>query len=318
MNPVLLSVLFAFAATAVCCPLLIWGLKSLKLTQPILSELPSDHQAKRGTPLMAGLILFCGIAAPFLVHTSPLTGYLGAVFLLFSLIGFLDDMKKALFQNPSGISARTKLLFQFLFTAVLLYVLYSYFELSTNIPVTATMELVLPVFLYFSIAALFIVGSANAINFTDGMDGLLIVVSLPTYLFFFAISEQPEVQLFCLTMIASLIGLLFYNLYPAKAFMGDTGSLAIGGSLAFLCVMEKVEILAPLLFFVYFAEQLSVILQVWYYKKTKLRIFKMAPIHYHFRLKYGWSENTIVLVFGSVSWACALLCYMLWRYVLVT
>ncbi|WP_246627617.1 phospho-N-acetylmuramoyl-pentapeptide-transferase [Paenibacillus solanacearum] len=235
---------------------------------------------------------------------------------MFSFIGLLDDMKKAVFQNPSGISARTKLVFQFLFTGVLLYALYSYFERGTAIPVTASTELVLPVVVYYAIAALFIVGSANAINFTDGMDGLLIVVSLPTYLFFFAISERPEVQLFCLTMIASLIGLLLYNLYPAKAFMGDTGSLAIGGSLAFLCVLERTEVLAPLLFFIYFAEQGSVILQVWYYKKTKLRIFKMAPIHYHFRLKYGWSENKIVLVFGSVSWGCALLCYILWRLVL--
>jgi UDP-N-acetylmuramyl pentapeptide phosphotransferase/UDP-N-acetylglucosamine-1-phosphate transferase len=117
-------------------------------------------------------------------------------------------------------------------------------------------------------------------------------------------------------MVASLLGLFLYNIYPAKAFMGDTGSLAIGGSLAFLSIIEKVEILTPILFFVYLAEQLSVILQVWYYKKTKLRIFKMTPIHYHFSLKYGWSENKIVIVFGSVSWICTCISWMVWRFLL--
>jgi phospho-N-acetylmuramoyl-pentapeptide-transferase len=98
--------------------------------------------------------------------------------------------------------------------------------------------------------------------------------------------------------------------------MGDTGSLAIGGSLAFLAIVEKVEILTPILFFVYFAEQLSVILQVWYYKKTKLRIFKMTPIHYHYSLKYGWSENKIVMIFGTISWLCAIVCWFTWRYLM--
>jgi UDP-N-acetylmuramyl pentapeptide phosphotransferase/UDP-N-acetylglucosamine-1-phosphate transferase len=184
---------------------------------------------------------------------------------------------------------------------------------DTDIVIFGDMKLDLLPVVYLAVMSLFIVGSANAINFTDGLDGLLIVVAIPTYFFFFVISDYPEVKLFCLTLIACLLGLLIYNIYPAKAFMGDTGSLAIGGSLAFLAMIEKVEILIPLLFLVYFAEQLSVILQVWYYKRTKLRIFRMAPIHYHYSLKYGWSENRIVLVFGLVSWMCCLLCLLLWK-----
>src|SRR6185437_5277588 len=122
----------------------------------------------------------------------------------------------------------------------------------------------LPVVVYAAVILLFVVGTANAINFTDGLDGLLINAAIPTYFFFFIISDHTEVKLFSLVMIACLLGLFLYNIYPAKAFMGDTGSLAIGGSLSFLAVLEKVELLIPILFFVYLAEQLSVILQVWY------------------------------------------------------
>jgi UDP-N-acetylmuramyl pentapeptide phosphotransferase/UDP-N-acetylglucosamine-1-phosphate transferase len=130
------------------------------------------------------------------------------------------------------------------------------------------------------------------------------------------VSDSPEVQIFCLVMIGCLLGFLIYNIFPAKAFMGDTGSLAIGGSLSFLAVMEKVEILIPVLFFIYFAEQLSVILQVSSFKLTNKRIFKMTPIHYHFGLKYGWSETTIVAVFGFISWLCVFICLAYWRFLL--
>jgi phospho-N-acetylmuramoyl-pentapeptide-transferase len=308
--------LITFFIVALSTPVLIWGLRSLKLTQPIRAELPADHQAKRGTPLMAGLILFVGIASLLYSHTSSLTLFLGSTFLLFGLVGFIDDFKKAVFQDPSGVSGKTKLILQFTFTTALLLVLFRYFSATSNIAVPGHLMIQLHVAIYFILMLLIIVGSANAINFTDGLDGLLIIVAIPSYFFFFSISSHYEVQLFCLIMVASLLGLFLYNIYPAKAFMGDTGSLAIGGSLAFLSIIEKVEILTPILFFVYLAEQLSVILQVWYYKKTKLRIFKMTPIHYHFSLKYGWSENKIVIVFGSVSWICTCISWMVWRFLL--
>lgn len=265
---------------------------------------------------MAGLILFVGIASLLYSHTSPLTLFLGSTFLLFSLVGFIDDFKKALFQDPSGVSGKTKLILQFTFTIGLLLVLFLYFSATSNIAVPGQLILQLNVAIYFILMLFFVVGCANAINFTDGLDGLLIMVAVPSYCFFFSISNHYEVQLFCLIMVASLMGLFLYNIYPAKAFMGDTGSLAIGGSLAFLSIIEKVELLTPILFFVYFAEQLSVILQVWYYKKTKLRIFRMTPIHFHYSLKYGWSENKIVIVFGAVSWICAIISWMIWKFLM--
>ncbi|WP_422658819.1 phospho-N-acetylmuramoyl-pentapeptide-transferase [Paenibacillus sp. EC2-1] len=306
----------SFLLVALLTPLLIKGLHTLKLTQPIRTELPPDHQAKRGTPLMAGLILLTGVATSLQSLPAPLMMFLCVTFILFSSIGFMDDFKKAAFQDPSGISGRMKLLLQFVFTGALLYVLFRSFGLTSDITLFQGFELHLPIYIYLPIILLFVVGSANAINFTDGLDGLLINVAIPTYFFFFLISDKPEVQTFSLVMIGCLLGLFIYNIYPARAFMGDTGSLAIGGSLSILAVIEKVEILIPILFFVYLAEQLSVILQVWYYKRTKLRLFRMAPIHYHFSLKYGWSENKIVMVFGFVSWFSVLLCWFLWKYVI--
>lgn len=304
----------SFLLVAFLTPLLIWGLRNLKLTQPIRSELPPDHQAKQGTPLMAGLILLVGVVTSIQFHPAPLMNFLCMTFLLFSSVGFMDDLKKAVWQDPSGISGRTKLMFQFAFTGILLITLFHSFTLTSDISLFHGFQLHLPVYAYIAIMLLFVVGSANAINFTDGLDGLLINVAIPTYFFFFLISDKQEVQTFSLVMIGCLLGLFFYNIYPARAFMGDTGSLAIGGSLSILAVIEKVEILIPILFSVYLAEQFSVILQVWYYKRTKLRLFKMAPIHYHFSLKYGWSENKIVIVFGFISWASTLICWLIWKY----
>ncbi|MBB6672017.1 phospho-N-acetylmuramoyl-pentapeptide-transferase [Cohnella nanjingensis] len=317
MNFSLLRALgLSFLLVAMLTPLLIWGLRTLKLTQPIRVELPPDHQAKRGTPLMAGLILLTGVATSAYFHPEPLIVFLGGTFVLFSLIGFMDDFKKAAYQDPSGMSGRTKLICQFAVTILLLFVLLYQFDLSPDIALFGGFSLQLPLYVYLILVVLFIVGSANAINFTDGLDGLLINVAIPTYFFFFAISEHAEVKTFSLVMIGCLLGLFLYNIYPAKAFMGDTGSLAIGGSLAFLAVLEKVEILIPLLFSVYLAEQFSVMLQVWYYKKTKLRIFRMTPIHFHFSLKYGWSENKIVMIFGFVSWLSAIVSWLIWRFLM--
>lgn len=306
----------SFLLVAVLMPMLIWTLRRLRLTQPIRSELPADHQAKRGTPLMAGLILIVGVATSLPSQPVPLMLLLCASFLLFGSIGFLDDFKKAAWQDPSGISGRMKLVLQFIFTGILLYVLMHFFGLTTDISLFQGYQLHLPVYAYVAVMLLFVVGSANAINFTDGLDGLLINVAIPTYFFFFMISDKPEVQTFSLVMIGCLLGLFLYNIYPARAFMGDTGSLAIGGSLSILAVIEKVEILIPILFFIYLAEQLSVILQVWYYKRTKLRLFRMTPIHFHFSLKYGWSENKIVMIFGFISWLSVLLCWLIWKYLM--
>lgn len=316
MKDQIIPAIIAFIAVAFLSPLLIASLRKLRLLQPIRKELPSDHQLKKGTPLMFGLILFIGIIVSILFLTTPLMYFLCITYILFSFVGFLDDFWKASRQDPGGVSSRTKLIFQFLFTVPLLLYVINVLDVDTSIHIYKDITLELPMVLYIIVITLFIVGSANAINFTDGLDGLLGVVAIPTYFFFFMVSDSPEVQMFSIIMIGCLLGFLIYNIFPAKAFMGDTGSLAIGGSLSFLAVIEKVEILIPILFFIYFAEQLSVIMQVTSFKLTHRRIFKMTPIHYHFGLKYGWSETTIVAVFGFISWFCALLCLAYWKFLL--
>lgn len=298
--------IISFVAATVLSPVLLTVLKFFRLTQPIRKELPSNHQKKKGTPLMLGGIFLLGVMSALIFKPSKLTVFLSVTFILFGIIGFADDFWKASRQDPGGISGKTKLFFQFLFTGFLLAYLILNYGVNTNILVYKSWALGLSVQSYILIMTLFIVGSANAINFTDGLDGLLGVVAIPTYFFFFVISDTPEVKIFCIAMIGSILGFLLYNLFPAKGFMGDTGSLAIGGSLSILAVIEKVEILIPILFFVYFAEQLSVILQVFAFKLTGKRLFKMSPIHYHFGLKYRWSENKTVLIFGVVSWICAI------------
>jgi len=312
----IIPALIAFIVVAILSPLFIATLRKLKLIQPIRKELTFDHQLKKGTPLMFGIILFVGIILSILFSPTPLMYFLCITYILFSFIGFLDDFWKASRQDPGGVSGKTKLILQFLFTGTLLYYVIVELGIDTKINIFKDITLDFPMVLYVIVITLFIVGSANAINFTDGLDGLLGVVAIPTYFFFFVISDKIEVQLFSLIMIGCLLGFLIYNIYPAKAFMGDTGSLAIGGSLSFLAVLEKVEILIPILFFIYFAEQLSVILQVSSFKLTQKRIFRMTPIHYHFGLKYGWSETTIVTVFGFISWICVFICLAYWRFLL--
>lgn len=308
--------ILSFASVSILCPFFILLLKRLGLTQPIRKELPADHQLKKGTPLMTGSIFALGVVIALFFNHSPLMVFLSTTYFLFGLVGFWDDFWKASRQDPGGISGKTKLVFQFLFTGVLLYYLVTVLGINTDIRITSNLIIPMPMIVYIVIVGLFVIGSANAINFTDGMDGLLGVVCIPTYFFFYYISDSTEVQIFCLMMIACVLAFLIYNIYPAKAFMGDTGSLAIGGSLAFLAVHEKVEIIIPILFFIYFAEQLSVIMQVSYYKLTGKRIFRMSPIHYHFGLKYGWSENMIVIVFGFISWICTFMCLIYWRFFL--
>jgi len=312
----LIPAFISFIAVAILSPLLISALRHLKLIQPIRKELPSNHQLKKGTPLMLGIILFVGIIVSLIFYPTPLMYFLCITYILFSFVGFLDDFWKASRQDPGGVSGKTKLIFQFIFTGTLLFYMINVLDIDTSINIYKNISLELPMVLYVFVIILFVVGSANAINFTDGLDGLLGVVAIPTYFFFFMVSERFEVQIFCLIMIGCLLGFLIYNIYPAKAFMGDTGSLAIGGSLSFLAVLEKVELLIPILFFIYFAEVLSVILQVWTFKLTRKRIFRMTPIHYHFSLKYGWSENTIVTVFGLISWFCVFICLAYWRFLL--
>lgn len=297
--------LFAFLIVMALIPIQTRVFKAYGIAQPIRKELPADQQKKQGRPLMGGLIFLIGALISAIVQQSNTSAFLSISFLLFALIGFSDDFKKAFTKSPDGISARTKLVLQTIVTAGALYYLLHNTSLEPVLQITRNIQFNIPTALFVVGAGLVVIGSTNAINFTDGLDGLLSVCAIPTYFFFFVISRSMDIKLFCLIMIACLFAFLFYNRFPAKIIMGDTGSMAIGGTLSLLAVIEHVLVLLPILFLVYFAEILSVIIQVSYYKRTGKRIFRMSPIHYHFSLKYGWNENTIVTVFGAVSWICS-------------
>ncbi|WP_436871661.1 phospho-N-acetylmuramoyl-pentapeptide-transferase [Mammaliicoccus sciuri] len=300
----------AFLLTLILVPVLIPTLKKLKFGQSIREEGPKSHMKKTGTPTMGGLtfllstIVVTIIASFYVEQVGPLILLL-FVTLGFGLIGFIDDYIIVVKKNNQGLTSKQKFLAQ-IAIAVVFYIvsviLPNYeFETAINIPFT---DWSLPLSVFYIIFIVFWqVGFSNAVNLTDGLDGLSTGLSIIAFGFYAALSfilDKPEIGLFCLVMLASLFGFLIYNKYPAKVFMGDTGSLALGGIFATISIMLNQEITLLLIGLVFVIETLSVMLQVTSFKLTGKRIFKMSPLHHHFEL-VGWSEWKIVLVFWSTG-----------------
>lgn len=300
----------AFLLTLILVPILIPTLKKLKFGQSIREEGPQSHMKKTGTPTMGGLtfllstIVVTVIALFFADQIGPLILLL-FVTIGFGLIGFIDDYIIVVKKNNQGLTSKQKFLAQ-IAIAVTFYIvsvaLPNYqFESAINIPFT---DWSLPLSVFYIVFIIFWqVGFSNAVNLTDGLDGLSTGLSVIAFAFYAILSfvlDKPEIGLFCLVMLASLIGFLIYNKYPAKVFMGDTGSLALGGIFATISIMLNQEITLLLIGFVFVIETLSVMLQVTSYKLTGKRIFKMSPLHHHFEL-VGWSEWKVVLVFWATG-----------------
>lgn len=300
----------AFLLTLILVPVLIPTLKKLKFGQSIREEGPKSHMKKTGTPTMGGLtfllatIVVTIIALFYVEQVGPLILLL-FVTLGFGLIGFIDDYIIVVKKNNQGLTSKQKFLAQ-IAIAVVFYIvsviLPNYeFETAINIPFT---DWSLPLSVFYIIFIVFWqVGFSNAVNLTDGLDGLSTGLSIIAFGFYATLSfilDEPEIGLFCLVMLASLFGFLIYNKYPAKVFMGDTGSLALGGIFATISIMLNQEITLLLIGLVFVIETLSVMLQVTSFKLTGKRIFKMSPLHHHFEL-VGWSEWKIVLVFWATG-----------------
>ncbi|WP_239724722.1 MULTISPECIES: phospho-N-acetylmuramoyl-pentapeptide-transferase [unclassified Mammaliicoccus] len=300
----------AFLLTLILVPILIPTLKKLKFGQSIREEGPQSHMKKTGTPTMGGLtfllstIVVTVIALFFADQIGPLILLL-FVTIGFGLIGFIDDYIIVVKKNNQGLTSKQKFLAQ-IAIAVIFYIvsvaLPNYqFESAINIPFT---DWSLPLSVFYIVFIIFWqVGFSNAVNLTDGLDGLSTGLSVIAFAFYAILSfvlDKPEIGLFCSVMLASLIGFLIYNKYPAKVFMGDTGSLALGGIFATISIMLNQEITLLLIGFVFVIETLSVMLQVTSYKLTGKRIFKMSPLHHHFEL-VGWSEWKVVLVFWATG-----------------
>ena len=302
----------ALAITAASGLLIIPALRRLHFGQTIKEIGPTWHQGKNGTPTMGGImfILGAGVTVFILGWSFMLEGvfwhlYVYLFALIFGLIGFVDDYRKVRQHQNEGLTARQKFILQ-LAAAVVFLVLMRYEGLLTNdlyIPFL-NMSFTINWIVYLIFAAFVIVGCVNAVNLTDGIDGLAASVTLPVAIFFVFVGFRRGdmgVVIFSAALAGALLGFLRYNFNPAKVFMGDTGSLFLGGAvagLAFACEMPLILLLVGL---IYIIETLSVILQVTYFKATHgKRLFKMAPIHHHYELK-GWPEPRVIVRFWIIS-----------------
>ena len=328
ITAVIVAVLLASVITAVGGFWLLPMLRRLHFGQTILEIGPKWHQGKQGTPTMGGLMFIIGIpiavvVAYLFMHASTVGDPMSAIMrarmfyglvlaLLFGAIGFLDDYLKVVKKQNEGLTEKQKMALQILFGAVYLLLLHISGTQSTmvTIPYIGTYDF--GVF-YYVFAMFAIIALSNAVNFTDGLDGLLSSVTLVLsigYLIFCYLLGMGEMGIMAGALGGGCIGFLFWNHYPAKVFMGDTGSLFLGGAVAALAFAYDMPLILLLVGFVYLCETLSDILQVTYFKLTHgKRIFKMAPLHHHFEM-CGWKETKIVAVFAAVSALFCVLAYL--------
>lgn len=297
--------------------LLLPVLRALKAGQSIREIGPTWHNYKSGTPMMGGLMFIFAAMICLVMNLPGMTDYtvfyVLALALCFGFIGFLDDFTKVKYKRNLGLTSLQKALLQMAVSAVFLYVMYRTGSMNTHLYVpffNVSFDLHPIVYIFFAMFVM--VGCVNAVNLTDGVDGLSSSVTLPVMVFFTATAialGKWELALLPASLTGGLIAYLFYNWHPAKVFMGDTGSLFLGGIVCALAFALEMPLILILVGFVYICETLSVILQVSYFKATHgKRLFKMAPIHHHFEM-CGWKEEKIVLTFAAIS---AIMCLLAW------
>lgn len=304
----------AFLIALALGPVFIPVLRRLKFGQSIREDGPQRHLAKAGTPTMGGILIIGALIVPALVFAGGSPEVWLALFVTVGhgLIGFADDFIKVVLKRNLGLRAREKLLGQIIMAVALAYIATTYFGRGTDlwIPVLGINLDFGP--LYYVLIFFVLVGTTNAVNLTDGLDGLAagttIIAAAAYAVIALAFGKQP-LAIFCLALAGATLGFLRYNAHPAKVFMGDTGSLALGGALAAVAVLTKTELLLVVVGGVFVLEALSVIIQVASFKATGKRVFRMSPIHHHFELG-GWTETKVVTVFwlaGAVFAVVALI-----------
>ncbi len=310
---VIIPVLIAFAITAVLGPVVIPVLRKLKVGQTEREELKS-HLKKAGTPTMGGLMILAGIIATSLIYMRDYPGILPILFVTvgFGIIGFLDDYLKVVLRRSDGLLPWQKMAGQILVTVVFIFYMNQYTEGATKMLIPFTGGFADGMYLDLGWLAapvmfLAILGTVNGANFTDGLDGLAssVTVLIATFFSVVAVGTGSGIEPVTCAVVGALLGFLLFNVYPASVFMGDTGSLALGGFVASTAYVLHMPIFILIVALIYWVELLSVMIQVTYFKKTGgKRIFRMAPIHHHFELG-GWSETRVVAVFSITT---AILC----------
>lgn len=301
------ALLVALAISLALGPIALPMLRRLKFGQSIREEGPKSHQAKSGTPTMGGIMILIAITVASLIFVGGSQEVWLALFITLGhgVIGFIDDFIKVVLKRNLGLKARQKLLGQILMAVALVYISITYMGGDTNLWIPVLDQTIDCGIFYYILIFFVLVGTTNAVNLTDGLDGLAsgtMAVAALAYTLICLFFGQYELAVFCMTVVGGVLGFLKYNAHPAKVFMGDTGSLALGGALAAVAVLTKTELLLIIVGGVFVVEALSVIIQVVSFKTTGKRVFLMSPIHHHFELK-GWSEKKVVTVF----WLCGAL-----------
>ena len=305
----ILAALLAFAVTAVICPVLIPFLIRLKVGQTERKEGVQSHLKKAGTPTMGGIVILVSVLVTALVFARRYPRILPVLFLTlgFGIIGFVDDYLKVVLRRSDGLMPKQKMAGQIVVTAI--FLVYVWLRdpacLDWRIPFTGGMIISGLAFRIFATVAAFVViiGTVNGVNFTDGLDGLASSVTSVVAVFFCfsSMALTGEIEPVCAAVFGALLGFLLFNVHPAKVFMGDTGSLALGGFVAGAAYSLQMPVFIVIVGLIYLVEVLSVMIQVTYFKKTGgKRIFRMAPIHHHFELG-GWSETRVVAVFTIIT-----------------
>ncbi|ALC80964.1 MULTISPECIES: phospho-N-acetylmuramoyl-pentapeptide-transferase [Bacillus] len=307
---ILFTIIMGFLISALLSPVFIPFLRRLKFGQSIREEGPQSHMKKTGTPTMGGIMIIASIVVTTIAMTLKFSEIGLEVYLLlfvtlgYGLLGFLDDYIKVVMKRNLGLTSKQKLLGQVII-AVIFYIFLLQMDLSTALRIPGTdFEFDLG-WAYILLILFMLVGGSNAVNLTDGLDGLLSGTAAIAFGAFAILAwnqSQFEVAIFSVAVAGAVLGFLVFNAHPAKVFMGDTGSLALGGAIVAVSILTKLEFLLVIIGGIFVIETLSVIIQVISFKTTGKRVFKMSPLHHHYELS-GWSEWRVVTTF----WATGLL-----------
>ncbi|WP_036728961.1 phospho-N-acetylmuramoyl-pentapeptide-transferase [Peptoniphilus mikwangii] len=310
---ILISLILSMLISLMSGKIVIPELKKLKAGQSIREDGPQSHLVKGGTPTMGGVMFLITILIMVILSKDK---SLEIVMLLFStfafgLVGFIDDYIKVVKKRNLGFTAKQKLICQILVALIILFYQYKTPELNTNIIIPILNLNINIGLLYIPFIVFVVVGTVNSVNLTDGLDGLSSGITIICLGFFAVVAHKlgrTTVELFCILLIGALLGFLYYNKYPAKVFMGDTGSLALGGAVSAVAILLNLPLILPVAGGIYFIETLSVIIQVASFKLRGKRVFLMSPLHHHFEQK-GWKETKVVVVFYAVELILCLISY---------
>lgn len=313
MNTQTLNLIIAFVATFIVGIFVMPILKKFKVGQIVRDDGPKEHLKKQGTPTMGGVIMLIVLVVILAINSIKYPVLILAIVAIlgFGLVGFIDDYKKLIKKDTKGLSPLKKIIGLVIVTAVFIFLYLKVFNLGTDfvIPFISS-PITLSVGAFIAFIAFILIGTSNAVNLTDGLDGLAsgVVAIIMTFFTVIAVKQgNTEMIILGASSVGTCLAFLLFNFHPAKVFMGDTGSLALGGAVAAIAIIMKMEIYLGIVAFVCIIDTLSVILQVTYFKLTKgKRIFKMAPFHHHLELS-GMKETKVVILFWIIT---AILCFI--------